>query len=552
MKLNPETRILKGITEKARYKKQELKEYEGNPFIEALPSIFTEEDVLESLMIETVITEEDKCRPNHLRLHVINRIRSFMLPLPIHFAIEAKISGLIRRSYLGRNPLDKAYRKQQAEFNKEKDIEVVQHSRSTADGLTLIGISGTGKSTAVEKLLLMYPQVIEHSKYGNNLFTRKQIVWLKIDCPYDGNIKTLYKSFFKAIDDMLGTEYLKKYGYKNKSSSTLMLYMTKLASLYGIGVLVIDEIQHLLNQKSDREQMLNFFVTLSNTVGISTILIGTPKAQELFEGNLRQVRRATSEGAIIWDRMKEGSSEWEFFLEALWGKKCLKENTPLTPKIKQVFYEETQGIIAIAVNLFIMIQERALVEGTECITASLIRKTSQEDMQIIQPIIKAIRANNISEMKRYDDISIQLVKIESNPVKAIEIANRLEDLYRERHTEANKRREDYKENLTLDMIQMGIFTELDYDKVSKIVSKILESTPVDGSYEKLKMLVLKECMKRNEEYLTKKDDKRVIRGAQNGLLEIYNVARDKKLNPYEVLKQKGYIQDPLIEFKEVN
>lgn len=31
--------------------------------------------------------------------------------------------------------------------------------------------------------------------------------------------------------------------------------------------------------------MLNFFVTLTNTVGIPTVLIGTSKAQQLFKGN---------------------------------------------------------------------------------------------------------------------------------------------------------------------------------------------------------------------------------------------------------------------------
>lgn len=98
----------------------------------------------------------------------------------------------------------------------------------------------------------------------------------------------------------------------------MLLHMTSLASIYGIGVLVIDEIQHLLHAKNDQEEMLNFFVTLSNTVGIPTVLIGTSKAQQLFKGNFRQARRAASDGSIIWDRMDEDREEWEFFLETLW------------------------------------------------------------------------------------------------------------------------------------------------------------------------------------------------------------------------------------------
>ncbi len=154
--------------------------------------------------------------------------------------------------------------------------------RSTADSMAIIGISGIGKTTAIERLLLMYPQIIKHQEYKKQNFSRTQIVWLKIDCPYDGSLSTLCKSFFKAIDDLLGTRYLEKFGYSNRVTSTMMLHMTSLASIYGIGVLVIDEIQHLLNSKNDMEEMLNFFVTLSNTVGIPTVLIGTSKAQKIF------------------------------------------------------------------------------------------------------------------------------------------------------------------------------------------------------------------------------------------------------------------------------
>ncbi|MDN8823173.1 ATP-binding protein, partial [Staphylococcus aureus] len=80
----------------------------------------------------------------------------------------------------------------------------------------------------------------------------------------------------------------------------------------------------LVHAKNDNEDMLNFFVTLSNTVGVPTVLIGTSQAQQLFKGNFRQARRAASEGSSIWDRMKEDSEEWAFCLETLWVLQCLK------------------------------------------------------------------------------------------------------------------------------------------------------------------------------------------------------------------------------------
>ncbi|GAA0752031.1 hypothetical protein GCM10008907_07060 [Clostridium sartagoforme] len=267
----------------------------------------------------------------------------------------------------------------------------------------------------------MYPQVIKHEEYKVQNFSRTQIVWLKIDCPYDGSLSTLCKSFLKAIDDLLGTRYLETFGYANRVTSTMMLHMTPLASIYGIGVLVIDEIYHLLNSKNDMEEMLNFFVTLSNTVGIPTVLIGTSKAQKIFKGNFRQARRAASEGSIIWDRMDKESDEWSFFLEILWDFQCLKENTILTDKIRDAFYDECQGITAVAANLFILAQERALSEEEEKITIEILRATAKEDLHMIQPMIKALRNNNMKEVIKYEYISISLEDISVNYKRDIEL-----------------------------------------------------------------------------------------------------------------------------------
>jgi hypothetical protein len=45
----------------------------------------------------------------------------------------------------------------------------------------------------------------------------------------------------------------------------MMIHMTYLASVYAIGVLIIDEMQHLMiKAKHSPDEMLNFFLTLVN------------------------------------------------------------------------------------------------------------------------------------------------------------------------------------------------------------------------------------------------------------------------------------------------
>lgn len=559
MESNENIIILKGSQEEADYKNQDIEEYANNPFIEALPNIFSEEDVIDKFSVSPRIDEDDKHKPSNLRYHIVKRAKNFIQPLPVHFTVERRLSSLIRRGYLARNPIDKSYLERLRVLNQIRDEAIydaivlenrMSKIRSTADSMAIIGISGIGKTTAIERLLLMYPQVIKHSEYKGQNFSRTQIVWLKIDCPYDGSLSVLCKSFFKAIDDLLGTRYLEKFGYSNRITSTMMLHMTSLASMYGIGVLVIDEIQHLLNAKNDTSEMLDFFVTLSNTVGIPTVLIGTSKAHQLFEGNFRRARRAASEGAIMWDRMTKDSEEWNFFLETLWDFQCLKQDTKLTNKIQDIFYDECQGITAIAVNLFILAQERALSEDKEQITVEILRATAKEDLYMVQPMIKALRDNNINAIKNYDDITINLDNIAVNYKKDIELDGRIKDLFKERKNTIELKRRSTVENIIMDISYIGIFDELDNTEIKKLVEKVVDSLPVEEDYNFIKAKTIKAAMELNEKKKLSKDKRENSNGnkVKEGLLALYEMAIKNKEHPYEVLKRKGYIKSPIDEF----
>lgn len=552
--------ILKGEIEEAVYKTQPLVEYENNPFIKALPPIFTEDDVLDHFMVTPRISQQDKESEVNIRYHVLKRVKNFIQPLPIHFEVERRLSTLIRRGYLARNPIDKTFLERIRLLHELREDEKHSHKyiddrlnyiRSTADSLSIIGISGIGKTTAIERLLLMYPQVIKHETYENQPFNRTQIIWLKIDCPYDGSLSTLCKSFFKAIDDLLGTRYLEKFGYFNRITSTMLLYMTSLASLYGIGVLVIDEIQHLANSKNEQEEMLNFFVTLSNTVGVPTVLIGTSKAQQLFKGNFRQARRAASDGSIFWDRMAENSEEWEFFIETLWNIQCLREYTEFTDELKKTFYEECQGITAVAVNLFILAQERVLFDDKniqEKITPEVLRKTAKIDLKIIQPMLTAIRKNDFKAMYKYEDLMINLDDLMLNHKKSVDYEGRIKDAMKERLNTLEYKRKDRIENLSIELTALGIFTALNSKNIKKIVEKVVENSPSNLEDNELKSHAIQLAMEMNQKQLNRATKKENKAEDDLNLLIIRENALKNKKHPYDYLNQNGFISNPLVEF----
>ncbi|MBU5437094.1 ATP-binding protein [Tissierella sp. MSJ-40] len=560
MEKNKIAPLLKGRVEIANYKDQELLEYSNNPFIEALPAIFSEDNILEQFTRYPIVDYTEKSKNKNLRHHMIKRIKNFIQPLPDHFIIESKLSTIIRRGYLARNPMDKTYFERLKILNDIQSIKQeerddilnqnMEHIRSTADSLSIIGISGIGKTTTIERLLLMYPQIIKHEEYKSRALSRTQIVWLKIDCPYDGNLSTLCKNFFKAIDDLLGTRYLEKYGYLNRITSSMMLHMTSLASMYGIGVLVIDEIQHLINSKNDPDEMLNFFVTLTNTVGIPTVLIGTFKALKIFKRDFRQARRAGSEGNIIWDRMSKDSDEWDFFIETLWEFQWLKNKCELTQELKDYFYDECQGITAIAVNLFILAQERALNTDNEKITKQIITKTSKEDLSMIQPMIKALKTNNRTEIMKYEDITINLDDITFRHKNNLQLSGRIKEMAKNEEKLFELKRNNMVENLILDLNSLAIFNELTQTEIENLVNTVVNKFGIDDEYNVIKSDTIKKALNMNEK---KKHDKsnNTLLYEEKDLRKIYELAKNKNIHVYEILKEKGYTRDSTQELLKV-
>lgn len=253
----------------AEYGEQVIEEYSGNPFIEALPTILSTEEAIEKMAIYAEYNSKERMLDKHYRIHLVQRLFQCFQPLWIHLDLESRISRVIRQGYLARNPFRVGYAQglQEGHRNiKGLQSELSNNSvfRTTAAGFTIIGVSGMGKTTAINRILSLYPQVIVHKDYNGMNFSMYQLAWLKLDCPFDSSLRGLALEFFRKVDDLLGTEYHKKFGLGRKTINDMLVIMSQIARNTGLGVLVIDEIQHLSEAKSGGDKkMLNFFCNTS-------------------------------------------------------------------------------------------------------------------------------------------------------------------------------------------------------------------------------------------------------------------------------------------------
>ncbi|WDZ55084.1 ATP-binding protein [Paenibacillus polymyxa] len=534
---------LRGRIEVAEYRETGIPDYHGHPLIEALPDIMEDADVIRKIKNIKKFNPEERLLSPSKRRHCIERLRSFIIPLSHHIELQQDFSEMIRQGYLSRNIRTTDYiRRLRSVMLGFKDAEIAELEKErlfvpapTSSGLAIIGISGAGKTTGINRILSLYPQIIFHPEYEE-----KQLVWIKIDCPVTGTVKQLCLGIIKEVGEIFGDMNYELYSrYK---TDQLIPVLASMAMRYHLGVLVIDEIQYLSEAKSGGATiMLNFFNSLINMIGVPVIFIGTPKAKSLFSQEFRNTKRVTNQGSIYWDRLKKESSDWTLFLSQLWKHQWTQHEITFTEEFDKVMYEESQGIPDLVVKIFIESQKKA-IETEEKLTPSLIHSVAQNQFKILQPALDALRSGNKEEMVRFLDIFLS-----ESPGEILTNADRKElqntfDLDVDRLLD---------EQQQIDGINEIIVWLMDAGFTEKTAREAAEKHKTEDM-ALWKALAFQEAISPNVDVVdtvSAPSNKKEARQnkKRSGLIAYINKETDRKKNKqtnYATLKAAGYIQDP--------
>lgn len=395
----------------AHYREVEIVDYRGNPLIEALPAINSPAMTSEILQLKPLFDVAERQQPPWIRSHYLKRLRKIVLPLPSFFAFESQVSRNIRSGYAARHPLSpetQALRYAAGKPGAWYDASLDPYSASE---LTVVGLSGMGKSTMVEAVLRSYPQYIRHTVYNGARFVANQIVWLKINCPHNGSLSALCRSFFEAVDRATGTtKYGLKYSDPKLTIDTLIGGMRQVAATYYLGVLIIDELQNLSVAKAGgAELMMNYFMNLRTEIRTPLILVGTYKAVSLFGREMRFARRASENGLTDLIKPTDHTDPvWRNLVRTLWEYQWLRKPSELDEGIHNELFDCSQGVTEILVALFSSAQEVAISDddGEEfgSITKDLIRECYDSAFVLLHPSIDALRSNSVRNLQIFEDL----------------------------------------------------------------------------------------------------------------------------------------------------
>ncbi|NUX99538.1 AAA family ATPase [Paraburkholderia youngii] len=400
----------------ARYRTEDIPHYKGNQLIEALPRSPDTDEWHDFLWARPKFDPKQREWPPQQRFKMIARLLNFHVPLERHIRLAHAIDTIIREGYVGRVPrtashvaiLQQLYEARQAGHILRSDgmdeQDFAQRSSS------FVGVSGIGKTTTLLRILDFYFPAIFHPELGVT-----QIPWLHVEAPADG---TSVKGLATAIQRQLKALAPDAVPYKDISSrkyanETIMMNDTaRLMHLCNVGLLIVDEIHRLKYDGKGKLNLLNVLVAASNELGVPVLFVGTSKASKLLGLDFSPGRRSVGSGFTPWNLLeathnfeREERGEWEHFIEAFWPLQWLRKPTELNPELSKLMYAYCQGLVDIALKLFVAVQLEAIFDGSETITEQGIKRAWENHFTLIHPMIAACQSGDKTALEQYQDIA---------------------------------------------------------------------------------------------------------------------------------------------------
>lgn len=352
--------------------------YHKNPFIEALPPMLAEDQLIRQLSFYPPYQPNDRLLPVEHRLQKLNNIFEVYQPLPITLNLYHQIYCCLLASFA------------------KKDLHMNQ--KNMGRGLTLIGISGAGKTTAINQILNLFPKTIEHHQYFDQPFYCHQINYIRVECPHDASVKGICLSILVEFDQLMDSKYYERAIKSRMSVDGMVIQIIRISCW--IGLLVVDECQNIIGSKNG---ILNFLTQLMNE-GISVIMLGTPQFLPVLQQQFRLIRRAN-----IQTMGQLSGEEFGLLLQSFWRYQYTKSNVLLTPEMSTYIKEKSHAIPDVMAKIYYYVQAEAIECNHESFGVQDIQKAIRKNMSVIENFIDQLQVKGKRKPVNYDDVVLPQV-----------------------------------------------------------------------------------------------------------------------------------------------
>ncbi|WP_343291660.1 AAA family ATPase [Vibrio harveyi] len=374
----------------------------GNPLIEALRPPLPIDQFVERLTYRPALSEGDML-DDFSRELCVELIDFNYTVTPELFTLYRTILKNIIMGYLHRNPMTRETKHQQYLVATEQDYDFQRsQTKNLSKVVSVLGLSGAGKTLAIRNCLSLVPQTIRHNKYQGERFVAVQIVYLEFQAPVTRTTRGFILSFFIAVDELIKTNYYNQWKGKSTPIPNLIQEAKKVAFNHYIGLVFVDEVQRCAssNAKADYTT-LEFIDDFFNSVGIPMVVAGTYKAMPLFRTTMSTTRRLSSSRKFTFDvfendlvnlsSVDEGPSLWSIFIDSFYFPNLLHEEFEFDTALKEHIHYLTLGLPALTARLMRLTYEEAILSSEEKITVELLDAVYLDQFELLHPAIESLR-----------------------------------------------------------------------------------------------------------------------------------------------------------------
>ena len=342
--------------------------------LKQLSPMKTGPELLSEMTVLPAYDPNIRAQSSTVRLMALSDLYNIYIPSSMSVEIYSKLYLALLRSLQKKEGITA-----QIQRNENHKRIIQRESNSIlggADSFTVIGSSGIGKSTAINRAIDL---ITEQGLIENTL--TKIIPCLVVQTPHDCSVKGLLLEILRKVDAFLDSDYYPK-ALKNRVTTDMLIGNVAQISLNHIGLLVVDEIQNVVNNKNGKA-LVAMLTQLINSSGISIAMVGTPECAQFFEQAMQLARRALGlyYGAVEYDQF------FYDFCTALFRYQYVKNKTQISEGIIQWLYNHSGGIISIVVSLIHDAQEIAILSGMETLNFDTLNEAYQKRLNMLHTFI---------------------------------------------------------------------------------------------------------------------------------------------------------------------
>ena len=271
-----------------------------------------------------------------------------------------------------------------------------------SDSFTIIGVSGIGKSSAIERAIRIISE--------NGVISCPETVvipFVTVQCPFDSSVKGLLLEILRQVDDVIGSHYYQN-AVRARATTDMLIGSVSQVAINHIGVIVVDEIQNVCKSKHGRN-LVGMLTQLINNSGVSICMVGTPDCSSFFEQEIQLARRALGlkYSALPYD------TYFKTFCEEVFSYQYIKKRTEITPYIIDWLYEHSGGITSVVISLIHDAQEIAILNGTEVLNLETLAEAYSKRMEMLHGFVTINRKRVEKPRKQKQIISPEIVVSET-------------------------------------------------------------------------------------------------------------------------------------------